>query len=200
MDTPSLPKRLEEMRDYVRRDVAAGFLSTDAIAENASEMYAEEQDPEELLPHAERMARELAAAHWKEQETWPVVTDSDRLDAAFDELEREGIVCRQNFSCCGTCGQVEIGDEIRQAEANGRAVRGYSFYHFQDTDAAVEGHGLYLNYGGMEEGDAATTRIGQEVARVLARHGLTVCWNGRPETRIYVKMDWKRRRPLTVPA
>jgi hypothetical protein len=48
----------------------------------------------------------------QEQESWPVLTDFDRLSLAFDMLEDEDIVARQHFTCCGTCGAAEIGIEM----------------------------------------------------------------------------------------
>ena len=53
----------------------------------------------------------------QEQATWPALTDYDRLKAALDTLETEGIVTRENFTCCGTCGAAEIGAEIEDFAA-----------------------------------------------------------------------------------
>ncbi|MFT5775307.1 DUF6891 domain-containing protein, partial [Hyphomonas sp.] len=72
-----------------------------------------------------------------EQENWPVLTDYDRLELAMDTLEDNGIVARQNFTCCGNCGAAEIGVEIEDYEAMGHLARGYVFFHQQDTESAV---------------------------------------------------------------
>jgi hypothetical protein len=195
-----LSEIIADMRAYVRRHVVAGFDSPSLIPESTVEVYCDDADEEVLRPIAERLTREAVAAHLREQESWPDVTDCDRLDDAFAELNRCGIVCRQNFSCCGNCGVAEIGAEIQVERARGLVVRGYAFYHMQDTESAAEGYGLYLNYGSVEGGKAAALQVGRSIVEALERHGLATEWNGRIDTRIHVRLDWKRRRALEVVA
>lgn len=191
---PVTEEALHELRGYIQRDVAAGFRPEDGIAFNAVEMLAADFDADDLAPHAVRMTSELISEHKREQEAWPKTTDCDRLDQAFAELERTGVVCRQDFSCCGTCGTTEIQDEMETASRGGTQVRGYAFYHMQDTESAVEGHGLYLNYGAVEDGEAAAVGIGQEIVEALKQEGLKVDWDGTWAVRIGVNLEWKRRR------
>jgi hypothetical protein len=189
---------LAEVRAYIQRHVIAGFDPPSSIVESVVEAFSEEADEDTLWPLVERLTRETVEAHFRDQASWPELTDCDRLDDAFEELNRHGIVCRQNFTCCGTCGVAEIGGEIRAEEEHGLAVRGYAFYHMQDTESAAEGYGLYLNYGSVEGDRAATLQVGKEIVEALERHELTTEWNGRIETRIHVPLDWKRRRPLEI--
>jgi len=191
---PINQEALQELRGYIERDVAAGFRQEAAIAANAVEILSDDYAAADLTPPAVEFTRELIAAHKREQALWPATTDCDRLDAAFAELERAGIVCRQDFSCCGTCGVSEVFDEMKQQTKRGMQVRGYSFYHMQDTESAVEGHGLYLNYGAVQDGEAAALVIGEEIAAALKRHGLKVNWDGTFAVRIGISLDWKRRR------
>ncbi len=185
---------LAELREQVRRDVAAGFEEAGRIVESAVDAFEDQADRAFLEGHARRFAEEELAAHREEERGWPPQTDCDRLDAAFAALDRTGVVARQNFTCCGTCGLAGIDREIAAAEAGGVRTRGYSFYHMQDTEAAVEGYGLCLHYGSCGEGEAADLAIGREVAAELKRHGLRPEWNGSLDRRIEVPMDWKRRR------
>jgi hypothetical protein len=195
-----LKEIIADMREYVRRYVVAGFDSPSLIPESIVEVFCDDADEEVLRPIAERLTREAVTAHVREQASWPDVTDCDRMDDAFAELNRSGIVCRQNFSCCGNCGVAEIGAEIQAERARGLVVRGYAFYHMQDTESAAEGYGLYLNYGSIEDGEAAALQVAQTIVAALERHGLTTEWNGRVDTRIHVRLDWKRRRALEVDA
>ena len=186
---------IEEMRQSIERDVAAGFETPEQIEQSAIEMYSDERKPDLLRPDAQQFLREALAKHRAAQATWPAETDCDRLDKAFAELEQQGIVARQNFSDCGTCGVAEIGDEIKAAEKKGgRNVRGYVFYHMQDTESAAGGHGLYLNYGSIRSDTQASLKVAGEVVEALERHNLKTEWNGTIERRISVKLDWKRRR------
>lgn len=194
MHFPDFPALLDDVHSTVRAQVAAGFADGDAIIDTTLAIYEDEADPAVLLPYVERFVSEVISAHLDEQAHWPAVTDCDRLDTAFAELEQQGIVCRQNFSCCGTCGSAEIWDELATAEEAGLTVRGYAFYHIQDTESAVDGHGLYLNYGAIEDGEAAALQIAREVIATLERHGLRTTWNGRWSQRIGVTLDWQRRR------
>jgi len=194
MDEQERRQALEEMRDHVRRDVAAGFSDPDDIARNAVEMLSDQHDAEELESAAERLTREAIQAHLLAQATWPQTTDCDRLGAAFEELEKEGIVARQNFTCCQNCGHYEIGGEIAAARKAGGEVRGYTFYHMQDTESAVECGGLYLAYAALAQGDDAGVAIGREIVRALQHHRLKTEWDGSSSQRIHVSLDWKRRR------
>ena len=194
MSTPLPEKTLQGLRDHIEQSVTTGFLSCDEVIENAVDAFCDAHEPDELIPHAEAIAREVIAEHLQEQQSWPPTTDCDRLDTAFAELERAGIVSRQNFTCCNNCGRSEIPDEIDAAAATGLQVRGYTFYHMQDTERALEGHTLHLSFGTPSGGDpSAALKIGQEVATTLRLHGLSVDWDGTPAHRIGIIMDWKRR-------
>lgn len=184
-----------DLREHVEREVAAGFLSPAAVVQSVLDVFVDDAGPDVLEPLAERLTRKAVAAHALSERTWPDVTDCDRLDDAFAELNRGGIVCRQNFSCCGNCGVAEIGDEMQAEAEAGLKVRGYAFYHMQDTEAAVEGCGLFLNYGATDGDAVASEDVGRKIADTLTRHGLTVQWDGSLQTRIGVQLDWKRRRP-----
>lgn len=191
---PVTEEALQELQGYIQRDVAGGFRPENEIAASAVEILSEEYDSKALAQHATTMTREALAQHKREQDSWPKTTDCDRLDAAFAELERAGVVCRQDFSCCGTCGSAEIYDEIEKATKTGKQVGGYAFYHMQDTESAVEGRGLYLNYGAVQEDEAAALKIAQQVVAALKQNGLKADWDGTWAKRIGVSMDWKRRR------
>lgn len=184
----------ETLRRQIEGDVAGGFVSEDEIVENAVAGLEGEADARVLRPRAEAMLREALAAHAAAQGTWPERTDCDRLDAAFAALEAEGVIARQNFTCCGTCGSAEIWDEIDAARAGGRPTTGYAFFHMQDTERATEGGGLYLNYGSVEEGDEPAVAVGRRIVARLEEHGLATDWDGRIEQRIGVGLEWRKRR------
>ncbi|MEP9358832.1 hypothetical protein [Sphingomonas sp. KR3-1] len=193
---PAAPpeERDEWVRDQIRRDVASGFYDEDAILTNAADAFADDFTPEELRPLAQQALRQALAEQRAAERHWPDETDCDRLDAAFAQLEEDGVVARQNFSCCGNCGATEIWDEVRAVEDTGTDVRGYAFYHMQDTEGAVEGNGLYLNYGACAEGEDAALAVAREIVAELEAHGLETQWDGTWDKRIGVMLDWKRRR------
>lgn len=102
MEPKTLQQTTDEMRGHIQRKTAAGFYSMADIETSAIEVFSDDQEPEVLRPIAERLTREITAAHLAAQEQWPAVTDCDLLDRAFQELELAGIVSRQDFTCCGT--------------------------------------------------------------------------------------------------
>ena len=191
---PELSEQLGWLRDSIWRDVASGFYDEDAILTQAIESFDGEIDPAVLRREAQRLLREVLIEHDEAQRGWPARTDCDRLDDAFAALEAAGVISRQHFSCCGTCGSSEIWAEIEAAHKAGAPARGYAFYHVQDTESATEGGGLYLNYGACEEGEDAALAIANDIVTQLEAHGLRTDWNGTWNQRIGVSLDWKRRR------
>lgn len=186
------------LRDLVRRDVAGGFYDDDAILTNANDVFEEELPRPMLRVEASAALRAALADHRAAEREWDEITDCDRLDAAFDALEAQGVIARQNFTCCGTCGASEIWDEIEEAHREGLAAQGYAFFHMQDTEAAVEGHGLYLSYGACEEGESAAIAIGHRIVAALEAEGLATAWDGSLGQRIGVALVWKKRRTLVA--
>lgn len=194
MTDQELQATLDKMREYIQREVAAAFQEEEEIRTSVIDWMADKTKADELLPYAQQLTSEAMTAHFQGQLTWPTQTDCDRLDAAFAELERSGILARQNFSCCCNCGSQEIRDEMNNATQLGQMVRGYTFYHMQDTERAVEGRGVYLSFGSVEKGKEVFLEIGSAIVDTIQRHGLSVEWNGTVEKRILVHLDWKRRR------
>ena len=186
------------LRDLVRRDVAGGCYDDDAILTNANEVFEEELPRPMLRVEASAALRAALAEHRAAERDWDEITDCDRLDAAFAALEEGGIIARQNFTCCGTCGASEIWDEVEEAQKEGVATQGYAFFHMQDTESAIEGHGLYLNYGACEEGEAAAIAVGHRIVAALEAQGLGTEWDGSWGQRISVAMVWKKRRGLVT--
>ncbi|GAA3057235.1 hypothetical protein GCM10017562_22600 [Streptomyces roseofulvus] len=83
---------------------------------------------------AEALVDRLWLERVAESAGWEGVTDPERLTAAFAGLERAGIVAREHFTCCRTCGTAEIGAEEGADEA-----RGFVYFHRQCTETAADG-------------------------------------------------------------
>ncbi|MEJ3745597.1 hypothetical protein WEI85_20185 [Actinomycetes bacterium KLBMP 9797] len=131
----------------------------------------------EAFAHA-RQARVRQQAQWAGQEV------RTNLDLAFDDLNAAGIVARQDFTCCGTCGAAEIEDEADDS----RHWRGYVFYHQQDTPGLADEGSVYLSYGVFPP-DSMDVRefVNTEVVPRLTARGLDVEWNTDLGTRILVR-------------
>ena len=181
-----------ELRRHLRQELEGGFMPLEDVVTSALGWFGEEGLPAAVRAAVPRLAAQVLAELRSEQASWPAVTDCDRLDAAFAALESRGIVARQNFTCCQSCGHGEIYDEVEGARGAGRAVRGYAFYHQQDTESAIHYGELYLAYGSTDE-SLSTADVGERVADALREQGLSVDWDGSDRSRIRVSLDWKRR-------
>ncbi|WP_162350482.1 DUF6891 domain-containing protein [Pseudoxanthomonas gei] len=183
----------------VRREVAAGFSTRAEIIKLAVDRFEGEAKESELRALAQEMAASSFYKHYKAQIGWPLVTDCERLDIAFDKLAGKDIVTRHNFECDLDDEEYieDIVDEMDKVIASGKRARGYAFYHRLDVAVAVEGGGLCISFGtgSRNESEEGAVRIGNEVADALRLQGLAVDWSGSWKTRITVWLDWKRRRP-----
>ncbi|KOG39191.1 DUF6891 domain-containing protein [Streptomyces resistomycificus] len=185
---PELAARAEE---FVRRLLDDGYLGIERLVQETVYLV---QDGAAEPPLSPGQARVIVERLWLErveqQEAWSGPTDPDRLERAFAALEGEGVVAREDFTCCRSCGMAEIG-----AEADGRdGVRGFVFFHQQGTRAAAEGHGLSLYYGGFDDSEATTTAVGHQVVAALTAAGLSARWDGDPAKAIDVTpLNWRKR-------
>ncbi|MEV2276384.1 hypothetical protein AB0I72_12415 [Nocardiopsis sp. NPDC049922] len=133
------------------------------------------------------------AQHVHQQRRWPARTDGERLTRAFRALDESGIVAREDFTCCGNCARDALRSEIAAHDTDeGHAIRGYVYYHAQEATRATEGRGLHLGFGAVHEIRRAA--VGEEIAETLRAHGLTVAWNGDPDTTLAVTLDGRWRR------
>ena len=182
------------LHDFINLQVKAAFETREDIIESAVDYLRDDYGSYLVRHEAAKITDELLHIHYEAQRTWTHETDCDKLDEAFAELDRKGIVARQNFTCCQTCGHTEIGYEIDDA-LEYRPVRGYVFFHKQDTEHVVETDRLYLAYGAVDGKEDDSIEIGYEVLAVLRRAGLSVEWNGMIQKRICIKnIHWMRRR------
>src|SRR5262249_2311741 len=148
------------LREYARVAVALGREPWAVIVAGAGGLF-EEGLPYEQEAVAKRIVTAALADHLDAQRGWPETTGPDRVTAAFRELSAAGIVAREDFTCCQSCGLAEIGAEVPDDEK----PRGYAFYHHQDAQGAAEGGGLFIAYGLF--GQPPTAEIGREVADSL---------------------------------
>src|SRR5262245_39759146 len=194
--TPGISREdFDDLHEFIRTHIAAGYETDDEIVAEAVDVFATNgASPVAVLTAARAIADQAAAAHADQQAGWAGATDCDRLDAAFADLEAVGILARQHFSCCGSCGATEITGELDAAAKAGRPARGFTFFHVQDTEQAVAGELLYLSYGAASRDHGASVAIGHEVVAALVRHGLAPTWNGKIAHRIGVPLNWQRRR------
>jgi hypothetical protein len=189
-----MAEALEDLRGFIAYRVREGFESVHEIVENAVDYAYEKYERDDLEPEIKRLTAELLTSHRAEQAGWGPTTDCDRLDEAFAALNAQGIVARQDFSCCNNCGFTEIWDEVEQAEKQS-PVEGYVFYHLQCTERAIKTGQLLIAYGCIEDHPEALRRVANKVVTELRRVGLDASWGGTTGHPIVVEgIVWRRRR------
>ena len=178
----------EELEKRVREVLVGGYASRAELAELAEEYLVTKDRRPLSREQAEALADRLWLERVTEQAAWQGETDPERLTRAFTALQEAGITSRENFTCCRSCGQAEIGGE------GGPNARGFVYFHNQCTDSAAAGHGLMLLYGGFDGSSETTAAIGHEVVAALEAVGLHAEWDRDPGRAITVTpLDWCRR-------
>jgi hypothetical protein len=140
-------------------------------------------------------AAEVAAKREAER-TWPAVTDCDRLDRAFQALERHGIIALHRAGFTQSDGLDEVEEDYREAGGEASNYAGHCFYTEQDQEGALDGDGMYIGFGHLTGDDAKGVEVGRLLRAALEREGLAVEWDGTIKSRLYVKgFRWQRRGP-----
>jgi hypothetical protein len=189
-----MAESLGDRRAFIAFRLREGFESVHEIVENARDYVLNKYKRDDLQAEIKRITAESLAAHRVEQAGLQGPTDCDRLDDAFAALNRQGIVARQNFSCCNNCGFTEIWDEVEEEEKH-QPVEGYVFYHLQATQTAIESGRLLMAYGCVEDDEVAFVRVASAIVAELRRVGLNASWGGTARHPIVVEgIVWCRRR------
>ncbi|WP_328560070.1 DUF6891 domain-containing protein [Streptomyces coelicoflavus] len=190
-DVPELPDEVRrQVERLVRERLRCGYDSRKALVEMAEDHRDPDADDERPVSRAQawQLVDRLWLERLAEQETWGgETTDPDRLTRVFEALDATGVTAREDFACCRGCGTAEIGAEREGA-------RGFVFFHRQSTEAAAEGHGLMLHYGGFDGSEETTTAVGHEVVAAFAGSGLSTEWDGDPGRAVAVTpLNWRKR-------
>jgi hypothetical protein len=174
--------------DVIKIAVWSGFYSPPEVQQLIDDILEEGADEAMLRAAVDPEFENKAVS----EKSWPAVTDCDRLDRAFEQLDAGGIIALQNAGMTMSDGISDVGEVLHERGRKG--VKGYCFYHEQDVQRAVAGGGLMIAFGDLDD-DKVQTEVGRVVKGVLEAAGFEVAWNGDPERRISLpRIDWKRRR------
>ena len=191
-----------EIVELADRIVRSGYSTSDEAVSEIVEVMGYDGTSANLRQRAREAVERALVAHDHEERLWGT-TDNDRLERAAVALEANGILVRQNFSCCQACGFDRIPTEVESAATNGQTVRGVIFSHWNDTERAIDGRGLGLSYAAIgayspAQYPLAAQTVAAELVEALRREGLSVRWSGSLDQRVTVSVRWQRRR-FTAP-
>lgn len=183
----------EDVKEFIANMMLEGFDSVHEMIACANEFASEFHD-RDFSNEINATVAELLAEQLGRQAEWKSPTDCERLDAAFAALNRQGIVARQNFSCCNNCGFTEIWDEVEEAEKS-QIVTGYVFYHLQCTARAIKTGQLLMAYGSIDDNLNSLNRVVSTIVTELRNSGLPASWAGTLGHPIVIDgIAWQRRR------
>jgi len=124
-----------------------------------------------------------------------LVEGKTKLTKAFKLLRKKGLIAKQNFSCCASCGTYElneIGNE-KGIENNGVYPAGFVFYHKQDYEDLTRSGYVHIRYAGfynkkdkLRKGSLSDVKIGKTIVEVMNEIGLRTEWDGDPNRCIKV--------------
>jgi hypothetical protein len=178
----------EYLADRIRVMVWSGFDALSDVLEMLEDSGEDDADMEML----EEYAKSEFQAKREAEATWPPVTDCNRLDAAFRALNGMGIIALHNAGYTISDGISDVAEVL--AKSDREKVQGYCFYHEQDLERAVDGHGLMLAYGDIADTAAGARAVGGLVKAELERQGFIVEWDGDEKKRIDLPgIVWQRR-------
>ena len=184
----------QHVADSVRQWVWSGFYTHSDIEQMIADIVDDDCDVDELKSLIGPRLREKQRV----ERQWPAHTDCDRLDQVFHDLHEQGICALANAGYTMSDGYSDVAEAVADAPEN--HYRGFCFYHGQDVERAVEGHGVMLAFGDLADDEARSVRVGQVIVEALRQAGFAVDWDGSTQTRINLPaFDWKRRAAAQAP-
>ena len=145
------------------------------------------------------MHKELTSFRAKYEEemlTWGEVTDNDRLDAAFAQFNKEGILSSQNCGKTLSDGHYQLTQAAKKAYKRRKIVyEGICFYHEQDLNNAVFCGQLALRWAMSEEtpSESTATAFVMKLLRILKDNGVSASWNNNLNASLHVTLKWRQR-------
>lgn len=121
----------------------------------------------------------------------------EKLTKAFKLLRKEGLIAKQNFSCCGSCATSEIGEQAKiKAKKVGKFPKGYVQYNRQSTEGIEIFGSVHISYGAFySRNDIKRTEcftdieIGELIVAKMKEVGLKTEWNGDADKCVKVDVE-----------
>lgn len=175
----------------IKVQVWSGFDSYDDIQDLISDLLEDGADEGMLRDSVDIEFNEKYTA----EQSWPDITDVDKLDQVFQILNSNGILCLHNAGYTMSDGHEDAHTALSK-HANGQFF-GYCFYHGQDVERAFMGEGLTLAYDHIAGDVPDKIKVATKIQQALEQAGFSLEWNGTVEERIRLpNFDWKHRSTI----
>ncbi|MGE3808443.1 MAG: hypothetical protein AB7K24_27585 [Gemmataceae bacterium] len=178
-------------REYIEQYVRYGFYRPVEVERIVGEDVLGGELPGKRI---RELVNAEVARQTDEQESWPAVTDCDRLDQAFAALRCEGILAIHNAGMTPSEGIDEMSEQYHASGGKKSGIVGYCFYHRQDMEYALKYHELGLAFGDIDGDQKQGVEIGKRIRSALEAAGLRVAWTGSIKDKIDITdFKWRRR-------
>jgi hypothetical protein len=187
-----MPDTNKYILERIHAHVWSGFDTPEDVHQTVDELLEAEGEPDADTSLLHAAVRTEFRKKAEQERTWPVTTDCDRLHDAFAELNKNGIIALHKTGMTMSDGHEDVGQALQERGFDG--IKGYCFYHGQDLERAVNGDGLLLAFGDLDDTPEGKTAVARQIVSTLQRHGLSPDWNNDPEKRIQLPtLNWQRR-------
>lgn len=182
------PKVSQQQRlaDFARVLVRAGTLDEAGIVAEVAEAARDDAGAEQPFDVSKQLVQRAREDLLAEQDTWPDVTDYNRLQTAFAALREQGIAVLESVE-----DHWQANAALTAADDADERLRGVVWFTAPDIWHAVEHGMLEVN---VWHGDSANIAEGDalldQVVGALAAAGLDAHFD---EGRIEVTANWHRR-------
>jgi hypothetical protein len=181
----------QQALDYIWRYVRYGFYRPSEIERIVGEDVFSGAIPRRRL---RELIKAEVARHRAEQQSWPEVTDCDRLDRAFAALRARGILAIHDAGMTPSEGIEEMSSQYSAAGGAASGIVGYCFYDRQEMERALKYHKFYVDYGDIGGDDRRGVEVGKRIRRELETAELQVTWTGSIRDRLKLTdFHWQRR-------
>jgi hypothetical protein len=178
----------KHIRECIRFWVWSGYNDADAVEEMLPDVLEDGVD----APAMYAAITDEFAEKSRAEADWPQRTDCDRLDAAFVALDADGICAVQYAGYTMSDGFSEVAEALEQRGR--KKYHGYCFFHAQDVERAIDGHGLMVAFGDVDGDATKAAEVGRRICAALQDAGLRVLWDNDVKERIQIPdIVWQRR-------
>jgi hypothetical protein len=182
----------EGLRGEIYHLVWSGFYTPKIVFEIVTQDWFPNGEVDQVLVQS-AIDSEFAKKSEAES-TWPQVTDCDRLDDAFDELNRSGLIALEYAGIENSDGDTYVAEFLEERGGEEAGFEGFCFYHAQDVESALKRRILTMCYGGFDGSEEKTAEIAQRIVKTMQEHGLQAVWSGDVTSKIEIhNIMWQRK-------
>lgn len=182
--------------ERIHLHVWSGLYDVRAVHDMITQLMEPDADEAMLRARVDQERRDK----WAAEQSWPAVTDVERLQAVYAAVREQGVLVVPN---AGWDGSEAFHTTLSVYKDLGAppALFGMAYHTAQDVDRAVRGEGLYLGFGSTrpEDEERDALRAGETLRDALVAAGFPVEWDGSVEQRMKVAVQWQVRG-ATAPA